>query len=82
MLRWLATAVLLGLLALDLALPHTPVGRRGSEARLRAEADHAVLRPGVPLPALSLRTLEGAPLDLSSFRGRRLLLTFERSVDW
>ncbi len=82
MLRWLATALLLLLLALDLGLPRTAVGRRGAEDRLRAEAGQAALRPGLPLPPLALRSLEGAPLRLESFRGRRLLLTFERSVDW
>ena len=35
---------------------------------------------GAPLPAASLRDLEGRPIDLSSFRGRPLFLDFWRST--
>lgn len=70
------------LLALNLALPYTPLGRRGSEAALRLDAPSAVGRAGEPLPDLALHELDGTPLRLSDLRGQRVVLTFERSVDW
>ncbi len=82
MLRWLATAVIGLLLVLDLALPHTALGRRGSEARSRDEVPAAKGRLGAVLPELSLTDLSGAPFRLSELRGHRVLLTFERSLDW
>jgi cytochrome oxidase Cu insertion factor (SCO1/SenC/PrrC family) len=82
MLRWLATASILGLLVLDFALPATPLGRRGNEAAARAEVPTGFARIGVPLPDLALLDLSGEPLDLADFRGHPLLVTFERSVDW
>jgi cytochrome oxidase Cu insertion factor (SCO1/SenC/PrrC family) len=81
-LRWLATAVIAALLALDLGLPYTPLGRRGPESRQRADVAGVSVRVGAPAPDLALRTLEGRPLSLAEFRGHPLLLTFERSVDW
>jgi cytochrome oxidase Cu insertion factor (SCO1/SenC/PrrC family) len=82
MLRGLATAAIVLLLALDLILPGTSLGRRGNEAAVRAEAEGAVARIGQPLPVLSLTDLDGAPLRLADLRGHRVLITFERSVDW
>jgi cytochrome oxidase Cu insertion factor (SCO1/SenC/PrrC family) len=82
MLRWLATAVIVALLALDAALPYTPLGRRGPEAQLRADVTGVAVRVGAPAPDLALRTLDGRPLPLADFRGHPLLVTFERSVDW
>ncbi len=69
--RWLcgATALLLALFALDLLPPRTAVGRGSHEARLRAEAAQALLRPAVPVPDLALLTLGGVPLRLESLRG-------------
>jgi len=81
MLRWLATAVIVALLALDLFLPGTSVGRRGNEARARSDAP-AIGQVGQMLPDLSFVDLEERPVRLSDFRGQRVLLTFERSVDW
>jgi peroxiredoxin len=49
---------------------------------VRAEAEGAVARIGQPLPVLSLTDLDGAPLRLADLRGHRVLITFERSVDW
>ena len=82
MLRWLASVVIASLFLLNLALPYTALGRRGSEARSRAEIPAAKGRLGAALPELSLTDLSGAPFRLSDLRGHRVLLTFERSLDW
>ena len=82
MLRWLATLVLLGLLALTLVLPSTGIGRRGAEAAVRQEAAGASLAIGDPFPALALRDVEGEEISWPQLKGHRVLLTFERSVDW
>ena len=82
MLRWLATLGIGLLVLLDLALPSTPMGRRGPEAQARSDVDGARGLPGETLPELSLTDLSGEPVDLFEFRGKRVLLTFERSVDW
>ena len=82
MLRWLATAVIAALLALDVGLPYTALGRRGPEARVREDVAPTGVRIGAPAPDLTLRTLDGQPLSLADFRGHPLLVTFERSVDW
>jgi cytochrome oxidase Cu insertion factor (SCO1/SenC/PrrC family) len=82
MLRWLATLGIGGLLLLAIALPYTSLGRRGSDARLRADVPGAVGRSGERLPDFTLPDLDGAPVRLSDLRGQRVLLTFERSVDW
>jgi cytochrome oxidase Cu insertion factor (SCO1/SenC/PrrC family) len=63
-------------------IPGTTLGRRGSESATRQEADSSVVRIGQPLPELALLDLEGQPIDLSALRGHRVLITFERSVDW
>lgn len=80
--RWAATAVIALLFVLNLALPSTDIGRRGSEAAPRADAPGALGAIGARLPALELVDLDGAPVGLADFEGKRVLLTFERSVDW
>jgi cytochrome oxidase Cu insertion factor (SCO1/SenC/PrrC family) len=80
--RILATVAIVALALLVIAAPSTPLGRRGSEARTRAEAPGATLGIGDAFPTLALQSLDGTPFDLSSLRGHRVLLTFERSVDW
>jgi len=82
MLRGLATAVILLFFALDLALPATPVGVRGHEARVRAAVPQASTWLGHPLPSLSFEDLQGREVHLADLRGHPLLVTFERSVDW
>ncbi len=82
MLRWLATAAIVALLALDLFLPSTSLGRRGTEAAARADIDGAVGAIGETLPDIALPNLEGDLVRLSDLRGHRVLLIFERSVDW
>ncbi len=82
MLRWLATLAIGGLLLLAFALPTTSLGRRGTDTALRADIDTFVGREGETLPDFTLPDLEGNPVRLSDLRGHRVLLTFERSVDW
>jgi cytochrome oxidase Cu insertion factor (SCO1/SenC/PrrC family) len=81
-LRILATVAIASLLVLDLFLPNTSLGRRGTEAAARVDVDTAFHATGTPLPALSLRDLDGERVTLDDFLGHRVLLTFERSVDW
>ncbi len=82
MLRWLATVLLLALLLLTFVLPGTGIGRRGAEAAVRQEAAGSSLAVGQAFPALALRDIDGADLSWDRLRGHRVLLTFERSVDW
>lgn len=81
MLRWLATLVIVALFALNLALPVTDVGRRGHDDA-KSEVAGVADVVGGSLPDLALSDLDGNPVHLSDFRGRTVLLTFERSVDW
>jgi hypothetical protein len=80
--RVLATGVILGLLALDVALPTTSIGRRGSSAAVRSDVVGHTGAVGERLPELRLTGLDGRELKLSDWLGHRVLLTFERSVDW
>ena len=82
MLRWLATFGIAALLALDLLIPKTPLGRRGTEAAVRADVPTALGRVGEEFPDFTLPDLQGRAVSLFDFRGQRVLLTFERSVDW
>lgn len=82
MLRWLATLAILGSLALAIFIPQTSLGRRGTEKTVRADVPGALGQIGERLPELGLTDLDGRPLRLADLRGHRVLLTFERSVDW
>ncbi len=83
MLRGLATAAIVLLLGLDLWLPNLDLGRRGAESRVRADIDGAVGSEGQRLPELRFLDLDdGSVLRLADLRGHRVVLTFERSVDW
>ena len=82
MTRILWTIAIVAIGALDVVSPSTDIGRRGSEASARSEAPSAWSGIGQPLPALALQHLDGTPFDLTSLTGHRVLLTFERSVDW
>ena len=82
MTRWIWTLVILAVAALTVVAPNTEFGRRGSEAAARTDAPSAWASVGEPLPALALQHLDGTPFDLESLAGHRVLLTFERSVDW
>ena len=80
-LRGLATLVLAALLLLNLALPTTSIGRRGSETKVRADVTSELL-VGKTLPPLELVGLDGRVFTRDDLLGHRVLLTFERSVDW
>ena len=83
MLRWLVTAAIAVLFAGVVMLPGTDLGRRGTEARARADVDGALGAIGERLPDVAWLDLDtGSPLRLSDLRGHRVVLTFERSVDW
>ncbi len=80
-LRSLATLALLALLGLNVMLPSTSIGRRGTESLVRADIESQVLLGG-RLPALQLVGLDGRVYSREDLLGQRVLLTFERSVDW
>ena len=80
-LRGLGTLVLLALLGLNLMLPSTSLGRRGTEAAARSDFDTEVAL-GRSLPNLELTGLDGRVYSREDLLGQRVLLTFERSVDW
>jgi hypothetical protein len=80
--RTLGSALILLLFALDVALPYTPLGRRGSEAAVRSDVAGAFGAVGERLPDFELPDLDGSYLRLSDLRGYRVVLTFERSLDW
>jgi hypothetical protein len=82
MLQWAATGVVLALFCLNLLLPYTAIGRRGVESTVRLEVKDSMVSLGEPMPAFSLPRLDGDYLDSSDLLGHRVLLTFERSVDW
>jgi hypothetical protein len=81
MTRWLWTAAVVALLGLTAGLPHTGIGRRGTEDRLRNDVA-TTLRVGRKLPPLVFEDLGGRPVRSEDLLGQRVLLTFERSVDW
>ncbi len=80
--RWLVTLAIAALLLLDLYLPLSIIGRRGPEGAVRLEVPTSRVAVGQPFPPARLIDLDGEPFDLASLRGHRVLLTYERSVDW
>lgn len=80
--RWLGSFVIVALLALVWALPSTRMGRRGTDSEPRADVESATLRVGAMMPDLALTTIDGTRFHVADFRGKRILITFERSVDW
>ena len=82
LLRWIATVAIALLLVLDLLLPATPLGRRGAEAAVRTEVPASRVALGERFPNVRLLDLDGRPLDTDSLQGHRVLITFERSLDW
>jgi cytochrome oxidase Cu insertion factor (SCO1/SenC/PrrC family) len=79
--RVLATLGIAALLALDLALPSTDIGRRGTSAA-RDDLPTATPKIGERMPDFSLEGLDGRPIRTADLLGHRTLITFERSVDW
>ena len=80
-LRALASVVVVGLLALNAMLPTATVTARGPENLVRTDFDTALV-VGERLPALELFDLEGRRHTREDLLGHRVLITFERSVDW
>jgi hypothetical protein len=80
-LRGLGTLALLALLALNFMLPSTSIGRRGTEEAARSDFATSVAL-GRSLPPLELRGLDGRIYTREDLLGQRVLITFERSVDW
>ena len=80
-LRTLASLVLLALLGLNFLLPSQPLTARGPENRVRSDIETS-LAIGSPLPPLELRDLDGRIHTREDLLGHRVLLTFERSIDW
>lgn len=80
-LRSLASLVLLALLGFNFVLPSQPMAARGPENRVREDVETA-LALGQTLPDLALRRLDGRVFTREDLAGRRVLLTFERSIDW
>lgn len=80
-LRSLASMVVLGLLVLNLMMPSSAMMARGPEMRVRSDLE-TNLAVGRTLPKLSLVGLDGRVHTREDLLGHRVLLTFERSVDW
>lgn len=80
-LRGLASLALLGLLVLNLMLPSTSIGRRGTEAAARSDVANQLVM-GQGLPELELVGMDGRVYSREDLLGQRVLMTFERSVDW
>ena len=57
------------------------MGRRGSEMLVRQDVSSELV-VGKPLPPLELVALDGRKVTRDDLLGHRVLLTFERSVDW
>ncbi len=82
MLRALATIVIVALFLLNWMLPSTEIGRRGPDESTRTDVEVTAVRVGEPMPDATLADLNGAPVELSELRGQRVLIVFERSIDW
>jgi hypothetical protein len=80
-LRGLASLVVIGLFALNMMLPTAAMTARGSENRVRADVE-TQLAIGRRLPELELFGLDGRRVTREDLLGHRVLITFERSVDW
>lgn len=80
-LRGLATLILVALFALNLVLPTSSFSHRGPENKIRADVA-SQLAIGQQLPPLELVGFDGRAYTREDLRGHRVLLTFERSVDW
>ncbi len=80
-LRALASLLVLALLGLNFMLPRAAVSARGSENLVRSDVESR-LAVGQKLPELELVTFDGRLVTRDDLLGHRLLITFERSVDW
>jgi hypothetical protein len=82
MLRWLATAAIALLLALDVYMPWSDLGRRGTERAVRAHVPAVARLLGQPLPDLAFEDAHGRAVRAPDLVEGPLLLVFERSADW
>ena len=80
-LRGLASLVVVTLFALNLMLPISEMTARGRENAVREDVE-SHLAVGQALPELSLFDLDGRHYSREDLLGHRVLITFERSVDW
>lgn len=80
-LRGLASLALIGLLVLNAILPTTSIGRRGTETASRIDVESQV-EMGRLLPSFELTGFDGRQVTRADLLGHRVLMTFERSVDW
>lgn len=77
--RWIGTAVCVLLLVLVATMDR----RYRGAPEVKAEVTSAVGSVGERLPDFTLPDLEGRPVSLSQFyHTGRIILTFERSLDW
>ncbi|MAG32438.1 MAG: hypothetical protein CL908_16270 [Deltaproteobacteria bacterium] len=80
-LRSLASLFVLAVLALNVALPTHPMTARGKENLVRSDLETRIVI-GRGLPELELIGLDGRLYTREDLQGHRVLITFERSVDW
>lgn len=81
-LRALATVVIGALFVLNWMLPSTSLGRRGVGEGVRLDVETPAVRVGERFPDATLLDLQGLPVELSALRGSRVMIVFERSIDW
>jgi cytochrome oxidase Cu insertion factor (SCO1/SenC/PrrC family) len=80
--RWLATFIVVALFGLNLWMPDSALGRRGSETTVHTHVTAASSWQGRRLAPLRFEDLEGRAVSTADLLGHPLLLVFERSVDW
>ena len=80
-LRAFASLIVVGLLVLNSMLPSSAMSARGTENRVRTDVE-TQLAIGQSLPELKLFDLDGRSYSREDLLGHRVLITFERSVDW
>ena len=82
MLRWIATLVIALLFVLNLALPSTSIGRRGTDTEARRDEPGHFGDIGDKLLKFHLMNIDGENIKSTALLGYRVLLIFERSTDW
>jgi len=80
-LRGLASVIVVGLFTLNLMMPTAKMSARGTENLVRTDVATEVAI-GRSLPELELFDLDGRRYTREDLLGHRVLITFERSVDW
>ena len=80
-LRSLASLFVIALLALNWILPTAPISARGIDHEVRHDVE-SKLAIGRAFPDFELFSFDGRRVTRADLLGHRVLLTFERSVDW